>query len=122
MIGIDIQDVERLETYASNPERMTRMFTRRELDYIGRKGNAIETIAGMFCAKEAFFKAVGSGINVSQLLEVEIGHQKSGAPYYILSPAILKQNNLSTSRISLSISHTKKVAVAMCHICRGGML
>jgi len=122
MIGIDIQEVERLENYANNPERMERMFTRRELDYISRKGHAIETIAGMFCAKEAFFKAIGSGINISQLLEIEIWHHKSGAPYYSLSPAIIKQNNLSTARINLSISHTKKVAIAMCQICRGCMM
>jgi len=121
MIGIDIQDVDRFESY-TKPEKMERMFSRRELDYISRKGHALETIAGMFCAKEAFFKAVGSGINISQLLEVEIGHQKSGAPYYILSSEIIKQNNLSTARINLSISHTKRVATAICHICRGGMM
>jgi len=120
MIGIDIQDVDRFESYASKPERMERMFTRRELDYISRKGHALETIAGMFCAKEAFFKAIGSGVNISQLLEVEIWHQKSGAPYYSLSPNIRKQHSLSTARIFLSISHTKRTAVAVCVINTGG--
>ena len=119
MIGIDIQDVDRFEKYAES-EKMQRIFTRRELDYISRKSYALETIAGMFCAKEAFFKAVGSGINISQLHEVEIGHLKSGAPYYTLSPEVMKQNNLSTARINLSISHTKTTAVAVCIITIGG--
>ena len=120
MIGIDIQDVDRFESFAQT-EKMRRMFSQRELDYISKKSHSLETIAGMFCAKEAFFKAVGSGINISQLVEVEVGHLKSGAPYYILSPEIIKQNNLSTARIDLSISHTKMVAVAVCHISRGLM-
>ena len=120
MIGIDIQDVARFETYVKS-DKMMRIFSRRELDYISRKGYALETIAGMFCAKEAFFKAVGSGINISQLLEVEVGHLQSGAPYYILSPEIIRQSNLSTARIDLSISHTKTVAVAVCHVSRGLM-
>ena len=119
MIGIDIQDVDRLESYANNPGRMERMFSRRELDYISRKSHALETIAGMFCAKEAFFKALGSGINISQLLEIEIWHHKSGAPYYSLSPNIIKLHQLSTARIHLSISHTKKTAVAVCVISTG---
>jgi phosphopantetheine--protein transferase-like protein len=119
MIGIDIQEVERMETFIETPDRMERMFSRKELDYISRKGNAIETITGMFCAKEAFFKAVGSGINISQLTGVEIGHQASGAPYYILSPEIIKQHSLSTANINLSISHTKNVAIAVCVITTG---
>jgi len=118
MIGIDIQDVERFESY-TQPERLNRMFTRRELDYISRKNHALETIAGMFCAKEAFFKALSSGVNVSQLLHVEIWHHKSGAPYYVLSPEIIKQHKLNTARILLSISHTKKTAVAVCIINTG---
>jgi phosphopantetheine--protein transferase-like protein len=119
MVGIDIQDVDRFESY-KNADRLTRMFTRRELDYISRKNHALETIAGMFCAKEAFFKAIGSGVNVSQLLQVEIWHHKSGAPYYVLSPEIIKQHKLNTARTLLSISHTKKTAVAVCIINTGG--
>jgi len=122
MIGIDIQDVARLESFVANPDKMRRMFTQRELDYMNRKNYALETVTGIFCAKEAFFKSVGSGINISQLREVEVGHQHSGAPYYILSPAIIKQYNLSTARVDLSISHTKTTAVAVCLISRGSVL
>ena len=115
MIGIDIQDVERVEKFALT-NKMQRMFSQRELEYINQKGNAGETIAGMFCAKEAFFKAVGSGINLSQLTQVEIAHHKTGAPYYILSPDVIQQHNLTAANINLSISHTKNTAVAVCVI------
>ena len=117
MIGIDIQDVDRLKDYVGT-DKMKRLFSPREIEYIEKKGAALETIAGMFCAKEAFFKAVGSGISFSQLTEVEITHQKTGAPYYRLSPALIKQHDLSSANIHLSISHTKTTAVAVCQISR----
>lgn len=120
MIGIDIQDVDRMENFVGT-DKMRRMFTQREIDHISKKNYALETAAGMFCAKEAFFKAVGSGLSMQQLLEVEVGHLRSGAPYYILSPQVIKDNNLSTARVDLSISHTKTTAVAVCHISRGLM-
>jgi phosphopantetheine--protein transferase-like protein len=122
MIGIDIQDVDRFESYIGT-DKMRRIFSRRELDYISKKDNRLETVAGIFCAKEAFFKAIGTGINgLNRLLEVEVGHLRSGSPYYVLSPEIIKQYNLSTSRIDLSISHTKKIAIAVCHFSRGIMI
>ena len=121
MIGIDIQDVDRFANFVGT-EKMRRVFSRRELEYISKKGNSLETVAGIFCAKEAFFKAVGSGININQLLQIEVGHLRDGAPYYVLSPEVIRQHNLSTSRIDLSISHTKKVAAAVCHISRGLMM
>jgi len=121
MIGVDIQEVDRFQSIVGT-DKMPRMFSKRELDYISRKGFALETVAGMFCAKEAFFKAVGTGINVSLLPKVEVCHLTSGAPYYSLSPEIIKQCNLSTARVDLSISHTKTTAVAVCHITRGAMM
>lgn len=118
MIGIDIQDVARLKSFVESDDRMRRMFTQLELDYISQKSYALETVAGIFCAKEAFFKAVGSGINISQLHDVQVGHLHNGMPHYVLSPEIIKQHNLSASQIDLSISHTKTTAVAVCHIAR----
>jgi len=115
MIGIDIQDVTRIEEFAKT-NKMQRMFSARELSYINKKNNSLETIAGMFCAKEAFFKATGSGINLSLLTAVEIDHRSTGAPYYALSPKVIALYKLDTSQILLSISHTKNTAVAVCVI------
>lgn len=122
MIGIDIQDVARLASFVKSDDKMRRMFTQLELDYINQKRYALETVTGMFCAKEAFFKAVGSGINISQLHDVQVGHFDNGMPYYILSPEVIKQHGLSAAQIDLSISHTKTTAVAVCHIARGTLI
>ena len=95
-IGIDIVDVDRVIP--------RQVFSNRELEYIHGKGiTADQTAAGLFAAKEAYFKALGTGMQLSQLSQIEVRHDELGAPYY--------SNNLNAT---LSISHTEKVAVAVC--------
>lgn len=120
-VGIDIQETETLERFIGT-QKMQRLFSKRELEYIDQKNNALQTIAGLYCAKEAFFKALGKGLVISQLTEVEILHNHSGAPYYQLSRNVITQNGLGTAKITLSISHTKTVAVAICIIIKTDLL
>ena len=106
-IGIDIQEVREFQN-------MERIFSNAELEYINSKGiHARQTATGLYCAKEAFFKALGTGIQLSKLPLVEILHAKQGAPYYNIKDKTLMSDGLHTS---LSISHTKTTAVAMCII------
>ena len=99
-IGIDIVECERVAGLVSE-----KVFSAEELAYIQAKKQALPTIAGLFAAKEAFFKAQGTGIIKSQLPQVVIGHRDDGQPYYVNFP-----------RASLSISHTQTTAVAVCII------
>ena len=117
-VGVDIVDIDRIANWISTDrERLNRIFTRRELDYIHGKNWAAETVAGMFCAKEAFFKAIGTGIIPSKMLEIEVLHDHQGVPYFKMSPRIVNDHRLSTAKISLSISHTKTtIAIAVCNI------
>jgi holo-[acyl-carrier protein] synthase len=114
-IGIDIMEAVRFENM--DRERMARIFTEREMDYIHKKNMAPETIAGMFCAKEAFFKALGTGVTQNNILDIEILHDHAGAPFYRLSPSMIQNfGRLSTSKMQVSISNTKTVSVAVCII------
>ena len=106
-IGIDIQDASRFEKLVGT-KKMQKMFTKSELSYIGSKNNSLDTIAGLYCAKEAFFKALGTGILHNQLCKVEVLHDVAGAPYI--------NTDLTDKPITLSISHTKQTAVAVCII------
>ncbi|MCQ2382116.1 MAG: 4'-phosphopantetheinyl transferase superfamily protein [Clostridia bacterium] len=99
-IGIDIVECGRVAGLVNE-----KIFSKHELEYIRKKNNALNTIAGLFAAKEAYFKAKGSGIVKSKLPEVEIGHYESGQPYYA-----------NDAQTSLSISHTDTIAVAVCII------
>ncbi len=99
-IGIDIVECERVKNLVSN-----KIFSQEELEYIKNKNGALSTIAGLFAAKEAYFKAKGSGIIKSELPKVVIDHHKNGQPFY-------KNEHNS----ALSISHTDTTAVAVCII------
>jgi len=113
-IGFDVADINRFDNFVEK-QKMPRLFSKNEFDYIAMKNNAPETIAGMFCAKEAFFKALGTGItNIAELAQVEIGHNKLGAPYYIFPPELVKKYEIKNINVLVSISHTKTVAAAVC--------
>lgn len=99
-IGIDIEQCARLANLLTD-----KVFAPRELAYLQSKNNALPTAAGLFCAKEAYFKAKGTGVLRQQLPQVEIGHDANGKPYYVNDPAAV-----------LSISHTADTAVAVCII------
>jgi holo-[acyl-carrier protein] synthase len=121
-VGIDIFEVERIKRFISE-EKLSRIFTKHELDYFKTKNWAPETVAGHYCAKEAFFKAVGTGItSISKLLEIEIKHEQRGAPLYHLSYTLINEYHLNTSILNLSISHIKTMAVAVCIILHGNNL
>ena len=95
-IGIDILDVGR-----NIPDGV---FSEYELEYIKGKGQgSIRTATGIFAAKEAYFKAKGTGIIKSELKKVEVRHKPGGAPYYG-----------NDHNAALSISHTDTTAVAVC--------
>jgi len=114
-MGIDIVEAERFANI--DHATMTRMFTEREIEYIMQKNNAPETIAGIYASKEAFFKALGTGISHNNVLDCEVLHNSFGAPIYKLNAKLYAEHkNLSTATIKLSISNTKSMAVAFCVI------
>ena len=121
-IGIDIIEADRFADMDTS--KLLRMFSQREIEYFRQKNYAPESIAGLFCAKEAFFKALGTGVlSPESFMEVEVLHQISGAPYYKFTPKILANYKmLSTAKIQLSISNTKKLSVAVCIIFSSGAL
>ena len=99
-IGIDIVECGRVAGLIND-----KVFSTKELDYIKQKQNALPTVAGLFAAKEAYFKAKGTGIIKSKLPRDEVGHRADGQPYYV-----------NDAQSSLSISHTNTTAVAVCII------
>jgi phosphopantetheine--protein transferase-like protein len=114
-VGIDIQQTSAVERLIGT-SKMERIFSTRELEYIKKKNYPPQTITGLFCAKEAFFKATGKGIIMTQLPNVEVWHDPAGAPYYQLSPELRASHKLENATITLSISHTGDIAVAVCII------
>ena len=64
----------------------------------------------MFGAKEAFSKAVGTGLSGFSLIEVEVCHDQAGKPFFALYGKAAERFGMYT--FQLSISHCDCHAVA----------
>lgn len=116
MVGIDILKSERFKRLAANDKFLDEHFTSYEINYGKSTVNFAARFAGLYCAKEAFLKAVGFGVGAGfKLKDIEVNHKPNGQPYYVFASnitAFLKQQNITS--VALSISHTDDTSVAIC--------
>lgn len=106
--GIDIQDIARLKAvYQKNPKFIDKILTVGEKKYFNAftsEKRKMEYLTGRWAAKEAFSKALGTGIGKLGFLDIEVLSDDKGAP-------VLRQNVFS-GRVFISISHTASLAQA----------
>ena len=116
--GIDIVKIDRFEKLLENDSFLNKYFAKIECEYINQKNNKVETVAGLYAAKEAVLKALGIGIGRGlDLKEVVINHDDKGAPFVEIDAKIQYYlNSKGCSSISVSISHDADYAVAFCVI------
>ena len=114
-IGNDIIEIERVEKAISKEGFIAKVFTQREIENIVKRGNRTETYAGIFSAKEAISKAIGTGVREFALTDLEILNDDLGKPYVIVSDKLNKiiQRKKENYQIEIAISHSKKYATAM---------
>jgi len=114
--GLDIVEVDRVREMCSKWDGKfeERIFTRRELAYCKRKKQTYQSLAARFAAKEALFKALGTGWSFSMCWkDVEITNDKLGKPNVILSGKTQKiAEGMGVKKAMVSLSHTKQYAVA----------
>ena len=111
-LGLDLCEISRMEKILENDRFLNRYFSEDEIAYIRSKGkNAAQTTAGIYAAKEAFAKALGTGITFD-LKEVSIIHDEKGGPRYFLTG---KAEQLGQDdSFLLSVSHDGGIAAAVC--------
>lgn len=121
MLGIDIIDIARVQTILKrNGEQfIIQIMTDNERQYIGDVLANSETFAGIWAAKEAAVKALGTGFAAGIIFkDIEISHDQWGAPYYQFYGkfrVLLEQKSYQQSYLSISHSRLQAVAVAMFH-------
>jgi holo-[acyl-carrier protein] synthase len=111
--GIDLVEVHRLEELkpAIRERFLKRVFTPLELS---DADNSDQRLAGRFAAKEAVAKALGCGIGPISWQDVEVQNGPTGEPVLNLKGnARTLADSQGLEIWSISISHTKKYAVAM---------
>ncbi len=116
-IGTDIVSIERIKKSLKNKNFLKRIFSEKEILKCKKISNSFNCYAKRFAAKEAFSKALGTGIsNGINFNEIIILNKKSGKPFIVLvggtKKSINKRFKYKKPKISLSLSDERKFAVA----------
>ena len=111
-IGVDIYSVDSF-TGIFTEGFAKKYFTDSELQYLQNKNKAYyQSACGIFCAKEAFFKALGKGI-AYPMRELSVEHDAYGKPYFEVYGSIkARLEELRARSVQLSISHDRDNAIA----------
>ena len=105
--GIDIEALASIQNAVEKREGFARrVLTDKEMErFASLKGRRqVEYLAGRWSAKEAFSKALGTGIGKLGFQDLEILNNERGAPYFSKSPF--------SGKVWLSISHTDQFVTA----------
>ena len=113
-IGTDITEVKRFEKWVKNPEMLERFFNEKEMTSAKSDSARCQHYAVRFAAKEAFSKALGTGITGFNLKEVYITNNSEGAPLLNIEGAALElmKERLGQCNAFVSLSHEKEYALA----------
>jgi holo-[acyl-carrier protein] synthase len=114
-IGIDIVEVDRIAEKILKDDFREKVFSRNEIDFCESKGtNKAQHYAARFSAKEAFLKATGKGMLMSnELSEIEVITNEDGKPEIHLTGNLTLFAEEKKCKIHLSLSHIRDTACAM---------
>ena len=123
-VGTDIVEVERVERLCREHGAafLQRVFTDGERAYCDGKRPSCEHYAARFAAKEAVLKALDAGRDIgANWREIEITRSTTGQPHVVLHGAALSRaEEMGIEGWHLSISHSRKSAVAVTIAVRAG--
>ncbi|MDY0298156.1 MAG: holo-ACP synthase [Acidobacteriota bacterium] len=115
-IGIDMVEIRRVrEALDRNPHFADKLFTPGEIAYCESMARRETHYAARFAAKEAFFKALGTGWRLGMgWQEVDVRHDELGKPLLHLSGRTAEEFRRRRLRcLHLSITHERNQAVAV---------
>jgi len=115
-VGIDIVEVERIAGSIGKDHGFKQMvFSATEIAYCEKLANSHQHYAARFAAKEAFFKALGTGwATGTSFNEIEVVNEENGKPILqLLGETAQYALGLGINKILVSLSHTKTMATAV---------
>lgn len=115
-IGCDLVEIARIEESIKKPQFIDRVFHELEVTYCEQRVKREACYAARFAAKEAFVKALGTGLFVQgvTLKDVWVENEESGRPMLRFSAKaseLLLQAGLANCDVSLS--HQDEYAMAV---------
>jgi holo-[acyl-carrier protein] synthase len=110
-IGVDIIEINRIRESIKNygDKFLNRIYTKRELQYcfaFAKDKIRFPELAVRFAAKEAYSKALGTGIRGIHFKEIEVINNDLGQPHIAV-------NGETLTNVHVSLSHSHEFAVAM---------
>ena len=104
-MGIDLIGISKVEKILERhgEKFLEKVFTDGEIKYIEEKYFMPQTVAGIYAAKEAMLKELGTGIGEYSLKDVEVFHDEKGRPY----------GKAGEKLFDISISHEGDYGVAV---------
>ena len=116
-IGTDIVSIVRIKKSIKNKKFVSRVYNEKEIFKCKKLIKSENCFAKRFAAKEAFSKALGTGIsNGINLNEIIVKNNNSGKPYFNFEgntkKFLKKKFNNKKFKTSLSLSDENKYAVA----------
>jgi holo-[acyl-carrier protein] synthase len=116
-LGTDLIEIERVQASMDRfGERfLDRVFTEGEIAYCMRKKQSAESFAARFAAKEAGAKALGIGISRGvSWKEIEVRREIGQRPtLHFSGRAAELADAMGVQRVQLSLSHSRKLAMAV---------
>ena len=109
-LGHDLQHIQELEvkSYLREPDVF---FTIGEHSYARQKSGRTSTEAGIYCAKESFYKSLTERVDF-YWTDLEVKHNKLNAPYFEYHGKLKQYMQSKKLSTRLSISHSGEYASA----------
>ena len=116
-VGIDIIKVSRIKSSLKNKNFKKKIFSNNEIKIIEKKNNKITGYAKKFASKEAFSKALGTGIsNGISFKDISVNNDIKGKPYIVLlgkTKSTVQRTIKKKYKIFLTMSDEQKYALAV---------
>lgn len=112
-VGNDIIEISRVAKAAKNLRFLKRVYSENECALFSNKKKPYESMAANWAAKEAFAKALGTGVKGFSLNEVSCLRSSLGKPYFEFSGKALEIVTAENLDFDVSLSHTKDYAFAV---------
>jgi len=114
-IGCDLVEVERIKSAIARAGFKERVFTPEEIAYCtGSAGDKAQSYAARFAAKEAFLKAIGTGLRGGKLTEISVTNDELGKPELRVKGYFASYlEKLGVKKICVTLSHTSSNAMAV---------
>ena len=114
-IGVDVVHANRMERWRNTPRLLERYFNPEELSDARSRGKGVDlSLAARFAAKEAFGKALGTGLAGIVLKDIMVRNRHNGQPEIeVFGTAREAMNRSGANRVHISLTHETNNAIAM---------